>query len=422
MNPELLVPGEFGQAEALIRQILPSTLPRLGAWAGRTIEALPEEEQPASGYRDLSCYSDGRVCFEYPRSNAAERISAYLWLEEALKEQRYVDYAIRYANAMKDPETGIYQGPEEEGRGGVWYWRDVGLYMTNYTFRVPPAFLALAEKTRNAGYREAALQAGEFLLRMQQPTGIFREGWLPRQPGTRFPIHSDSIRNYLSPTKINSRVGQVVEALVDLAGCTGDNRYIAALERFCDGFAKFQYPDGSFPGDIRVDVEEIFSRPAKGHFLHYIMNGFGYAAWRMPDHSLIRSIAVKLADYLVAQFRQMGAVYFGNPFEPPLPGDEDSWHTAQPGGIPGLLYLGRCEDNPVYREVACRLILQGLLSLADTPEQPDVHGGLIWWGRTGTRRPWHIDGYYHFSLILGLRALAATSSDELLPECLDHAK
>src|SRR4051812_16814516 len=78
---------DFGAAEALLNQILPTALPRLAAWARRTVHALPASEARAAGYRDL-LPSDSEKDFEwyFPRSNAAERIEAFLYLSHCLND------------------------------------------------------------------------------------------------------------------------------------------------------------------------------------------------------------------------------------------------------------------------------------------------------------------------------------------------
>ncbi len=69
---------------------------------------------------------------------------------------------------IDDPVRGIYQGDEDDGRGMVWYWRDVGVYVTNYTIRVPGAMLALAKETENPRYREIADCPAKQLLKSQK--------------------------------------------------------------------------------------------------------------------------------------------------------------------------------------------------------------------------------------------------------------
>src|SRR5262245_40350389 len=94
---QTLGPVEFGHAERYLRELTPRVLPRLAAWAKRTVEALPASEAGAPGFRDLYPNSGqfaqwlDRYQSKHPsahcpfvwtnaRSNIAERIQTYLAL------------------------------------------------------------------------------------------------------------------------------------------------------------------------------------------------------------------------------------------------------------------------------------------------------------------------------------------------------
>ena len=116
--------GHLG--EEIVAGLQAKLLPRIAQWSLRTRSALPESPLPQSGYRDLYFDDSERgYHWEHPRSNSAERISAYLALYRALGDDACREAAVGYADAMLDPVYGIYRGPEADCVGQVWYWRDM---------------------------------------------------------------------------------------------------------------------------------------------------------------------------------------------------------------------------------------------------------------------------------------------------------
>ncbi len=398
-----------GQTEALLWQILPQAIPAIARWALRTIEALPPELSDAAGYRDLYPNADGQFTWYFPHSNCAERIEAYLWLADYLHDESYERAALHYAQAMMHPYWGIYQGPEEDGVGLVWYWRDSGLYMTNYAIRVPSAFLALESRYHQHKYRNIAEIVGRQLIRSQQQTGILREGWVPRD----LPAHMPSLSiqeqaKWLSPIKINSRVGYVCRAFADLWKTTGEQRYCDALNHFAESFERYQNPDGSFPEDIRTDRFEVFSPIKKGHFHHYILAGVARAAALAPGQSVLKRIAERLGQFLLLQYRQSGSTPYGNIYSE-SPAEEIIWRTHTPDSVSGLVWTSEITGDPAYREAACRIALQAVLGAFCTPDKPDLHGGIpIWLHPSAGKATPALGGFFHFWTILGLKALADT--------------
>ncbi len=402
-------PVAIDDAEAALAFLQPRVLPRLGAWSLRTITALQDAERLAPGYRDLIVAADGSRKWLYPRANAAERIAAWLWLGAELRDPAMLTAARHFGEAMtNDPARGIYQGPEEDGLGSVWYWRDSGLYMTNYTMRVPDGFLPLAAHSGETIYRNMAILAGDQLRRSQHPaTGIPREGWLPRHPKPgAAPPTGECLANWLSPVKINSRVGYATLAFAKLYHATGDAAYASALERLAAGLSRYQNPDGSFPQDLRIDRFAPFSPVVKGHFLYYILNGTAQAACLCPEVPELATISTRLGLLLAGWFRHTGALPYGQPHGEP-PQEADAWRSATPDAIAGFAWLAKLTGDPSYRHLACRLAVQTLLTTIDAPDDPDVHGAIPITSATADSG-WTAGGHFHFWTILGLEALQVT--------------
>lgn len=407
---EGLGPIQPGQAEALLWQLMPNVLPAIAGWTKRTIEALPSELCQAAGYRDLYPDAEGRFTWHFPHSNCAERIEVYLWLADYLCDASFLRCAEHYAQAMmNDPYQGIYQGPEEEGVGLVWYWRDCGLYMTNYAMRVPSAFLSLAARLSRPEYRRIAELAGRQLLRSQRSTGILREGWAPRELPAGLPrLSQEQQALWLSDVKINSRIGYVCSAFADLWKRTGDLRYLDALKHFAESFEKYQNPDGSFPEDIRTDRIESFSPAKKGHFHHYILAGVARAAAVLPELPVLRRISERLGHFLLMQYRQSGSTPYGNIYSE-NPAEEIIWRSHTPDSIAGLVWTGQITGDPAYREAASRIALQAVMGAFCTPELPDLHGGIpVWLHPSAGKATPALGGFFHFWFLLGLKALAET--------------
>jgi len=400
----------------LLRELTPRVLPRLAAWARRTVEALPANEANAPGFRDLypnagqfaqwldlypskHASAHGPFVWTNPRSNVSERIQAYLALGRMLNDPGYHRLAIRYADAMAgDPVRGIYQGEEEDGRGLVWYWNDSGVYSTIYAMRAPSAFLALAEATRRQKYRDIALLCGQQLLRSIQPTGILREGWVPCSS----PVYEKFARE-LARNKINSRIGYVTLAFVELYRATGDEAYRQGLARFLKALEQYQNADGSFPTSFRTDRIEPVG-PPKGHFLYYTIDGIAKAACLMPEEPALRRIAERLGRHLVQQYRRTWSLLYGN-VDADSPPEASEWRVASAQPAYGLIWLTKLTGDSAYREVACRLLLEAMLSTFDCPDNPDLHGAIPNWLRPDLDPLPSIGGIQHFWTILAVEAL-----------------
>jgi hypothetical protein len=400
-----------GAAESLLQQLVPGVLPRLAAWAEQTVRALPAAESSLPGYRDLEVRPDQQgFVWKYPRSNSAERIQGLLWLNKKLGDDRYRQSALRYAHTLiDDPLRGIYQGDEEDGRGQVWYWRDVGVYVTNYTIRVPAAMLALSEVTGDENYLKIAELSGRQLAHSQRPeTGIPREGWWPRSPPKSIDVDPEIRKIYVSPFKINSRVGFAALPFAQLYVKTERTIYRDALLQLLAGLEHYQRPDGAFPADIRIDRFEVLDPLMKGHYMTYILNGLARASALMPAEAGLLRIAERLGEFLVSRFREANMLPYGDlssDYEP----ERYVWHSSNPDAVYGFAWLSKRTGNPMYREIACRIALNTLLNVLDYPDEPDLHGGVPIWPSQHLGRLPEFNSHHHFWTILGLQALEETA-------------
>jgi hypothetical protein len=372
-------------APALLKSIVAQKLPALGRWALRTIEALPKDSPyPAAGYRDLYFQPDGSYRWCFPRSNAAERITVFLQLARELKDRRYFDAAIHYADAMLDPVYGLYDGPDPAGKGQVWYWRDIGLYMSNYTMRVPPAMFELFDATGDQRYYDAAVLAGEALLRAQVANGILLEGFRPQHEAHCFePFDFDANPDYCTNYKINSRIGYATYAFATLYSRTGRSDYAAALEKLSYALSRYQNPDGTIPENLALAGYKPISATVKNHFQSYILNGAAAALKLLPD-----------TPHLPEVTRPYGSI-------DNFCSDEGSvWRSSTADISSGLSLFAEISGDSTYRQLSARLLLNTLLTAIDRPDQPDFDGALPIWGAGDV--PITLGGHFHFFTLLGL--------------------
>ncbi len=103
---------------------------------------------------------------------------------------------------------------------------------------------------------------------------------------------------------------------------------------------QYQNPDGSFPGDLRVDRIAPHDPVIKGHFMHYILNGMSRAACLMPEEPRLRQIAERLGQFLLRRYRQAGFLPYGdiNAWSEP---EGYVWRSANPDAIFGFAWLGK---------------------------------------------------------------------------------
>ena len=400
------IPDSGAEAFAVAAELGKRKLSALGAWALRTIEALPDGRKSAAGFRDFYFAENGSGEWYFPRSNAAERISVYLALWQQTGQRCYYEAALHYAEAFFDPVYGIYDGPEEVLRGQVYYWYDCGLYMTNYTMRVPPAMFELYDLTGNKKYRDAAFSAGEALLRAQKGNGILLEGYLPEHPvASPRTYDPDRMADWVTDYKINSRIGYAVYAFAVLYCHSGDGRYADALEKLAHALMRLQYEDGSFPQDFPLRRYKPVTPFVKNHFLSYILNGAAAALKLCPDTPHLESVARNLGEYLVSSQRRSWGWPYGNLDELH---DEMPWCSSSADASSGLLLLSEVTGESIFAETAAKLLVQALFSMIDLPENPDLHGCMPLWvtSEKACTMP-ALGGYFHFFSLLGLLKLIA---------------
>lgn len=381
-------------------------LPRLGTWAKRTVESLPWNERDACGWRDLVVYPDGKKEWQYPRSNSAERVKAFLWLSEVLNDESYEIIAKRYAQAMtNDPIRGIYQGSEKEGNGMVWYWRDIGIYMTNYTMRVPDGFIPLYHRTKNSNFERIVLLSGEALLRNQVSTGLLMEGWKPTQ--SRAILSSATIASsdgWLSFEKINSRVGYACIAYARLYQFTQDNRYLIALEKLAMAIEERIQKDGSIAQELFVHTTKNYNGEVKGHFLYYILNGVSQASLICPQMRSLKSIALQMGEYLCNWYDIYGHFPYGKP-DGNVPQEEMIWRSSVFDPIVGFACLAQISNNSRYVKIAYELAIKAFSQIIDNGSDLDLDGGVAVYCKSGFDIQMILGGYFHFWTILGIQAV-----------------
>ena len=385
----------------LLKSLVDQKLPALGGWALRTVEALPKDSPyPAAGYRDLYFQADGSYRWFFPRSNAAERITVFLQLARELKDRRYFDAAIHYADAMLDPIYGLYDGPDLAGKGQVWYWRDTGFYMTNYTMRVPPAMFELFDATGDQRYYDAAVLAGEALLRAQVVNGTLLEGYRPQHEVRCFePFDFDANPDCCTNYKVNSRIGYATYAFATLYSRTGRSEYAAALEKLSYALSRYQNPDGSIPENLALAGYKPITNTVKNHFQSYILNGAAAALKVLPDVPHLAEVTRKLADYTVETIRCSWGWPYGSVDN--FCSEEGSiWRSSTADISSGLSLFAEISGDFTYRQFSARLLLNTLLTAIDRPDQLDFDGALPIWGAGDV--PIALGGHFHFFTLLGL--------------------
>ena len=351
--------------------------------------------------------SDGTVNWQYPRSNSPERAVAFRWLGRTLNDDRYLQLGCEYARRlMADPVRGIYQNEDQRVRGGVWYWRDVGLYMTNYTMRVPPAFLHLSEQTGDETFREMAILSGQFMLNMMGPVGIPEAGCVAEDKAAA-PLDAADLERWLPANRINSRVGYATWTFAALANATGDGAYAEACDRLLRALARLQHDDGGFGQDWRTDRLEELDPTIKQHFLAYMIYGLARTCQCMPDSEPARTVTGKLSAFLMDRARRCGGLCYGDWFDDPPAGPEGLWRATTPDATPGLAVAARVLNDPSLLDMAKRIAAQHLSRSLDCPDRPDLHGAVPIYLRRDVTRP-YCGGHFHFWLILGLMEIEAS--------------
>jgi hypothetical protein len=353
------------------------------------------------GYRDL--YYDetlSRHTWRYPWSNSAERIEVLLWASTALGDSRAEQCAYRYAEAMlAGGERGILLDKGHPADGMVAYWNEVDAYMTNYTMRVPPAFLAAANHFAESRFEAVALRSARALLRFQNDDGILKCGY------------SASAHPSVTLDSINSRCFYAAYAFATMHKHDGAPIWMKALEKLISAMESQQRGDGSFPDQIPC-ARKTNSGAHKGHFHAYILYGLARAIIILPDCNPLREAARNLARFCMEQIAQYGSHVYGSHTSESV-GEAPVWRSAVPDLAAGLAWLAVADNCSECAEAAQSLLDTALQEQARNSENPEAFGAIPLYPNlsTGQAHP-EFGGFYSFwSLlaVIGLQQYEATS-------------
>jgi len=370
----------------------------LVAWCCRSVDSAPAG---TPGYRDL--YYDetlSRHTWRYPWSNSAERIEVLLWASTALGDSRAEQCAYRYAEAMlAGGERGILLDEGHPADGMVAYWNEVDAYMTNYTMRVPSAFLAAANHFAESRFEAVALRSAHALLRFQNDDGILKCGY------------SASAHPSVTPDSINSRCFYAAYAFATMLKHDGAPIWMEALEKLISAMESQQRGDGSFPDQIPC-ARKTNSGAHKGHFHAYILYGLARAIIILPDCNPLREAARNLARFCMEQIAQYGSHVYGSHTSESV-GEAPVWRSAVPDLAAGLACLAVADNCSECAEAAQSIFITALQGQANNHESPETLGAIPLYAKlpNGRECP-EYGGFYTFWTLLavmGLQQYEATS-------------
>ena len=377
--------------DTIYSQMRHSHLHALLDWCLRSIAGAPEG---SPGYRDLYWDAEaGSFRWYFPWSNSAERIEALLWAGRALDRPDAIEAALRYATTMAASRRGIASHTGTMADGMVWYWRESGSYMTNYTMRVPPAFLEAALFWKHPAFEGLAILAGEALLRFQQSSGMLACGW-----------YEGGAHRDITPYSINSRVIYAVWTFAALFVHTGESRWHNALERFVDSLIPLQNADGSFPAEFSTTGERYPSRFPKGHYHSYALYGLARASLLLPGEERLRKLALSLGEHLLQEDLLLGGNVYGNMMTDG-DGERAVWRSVTPDFAAGYAWLHRLTGDPRFLQAARRTLVNAFLRQFG-PEAPEpLRGGVpVWTAGHGAAIP-AFGGFYNFWLLLAAKGM-----------------
>lgn len=323
-------------------------LGEVAAWVVSTVERAPNG---TPGFRDLyyNAEADGYRWF-YPWSNSGERIEALLWADESLQTACAREAARRYAECMCGNDAmGICLEPNHPAHGMVAYWNECGTWMTNYTMRVPSAFLMAADVFKEPKYEDVARAAGEALLRFQLPNGILRCGY------------TSEAHPSVTPDSINSRVFYALDAFSSLHQRFGDKKWHEAHERLLDASLVHQRNDGSFPEQVMLEGTLGDSSTCKGHFHAYILFGAARSLSRNPNNDRLRTMTESLANFCARRMEEFGGHCYGDPLSS---SDVEAhvWRSKTHDIAAGFACLGVATANDHWIKMAGEVLTDALKS------------------------------------------------------------
>jgi hypothetical protein len=371
----------------------------LVAWCCRSVDSAPDG---TPGYRDL--YYDetlSRHTWRYPWSNSAERIEVLLWAFSALGDSHAEQCAHRYADAMlAGGKRGILLDKGHPADGMVAYWNEVDGYMTNYTMRVPPAFLAAANHFAESRFEAVALRSAHALLRFQNDDGILKCGY------------SASSHPAVTPDSINSRCFYAAYAFATMFKHDGAPIWMEALEKLISAIESQQRGDGSFPDQIPC-ARETDSGAHNGHFHAYILYGLARAIIILPHCSPLREAARKLARFCMEQIARYGSHVYGSHTSESV-GEAHIWRSPVPDLAAGLAWLAVADDYSECAEAAKSLLTKALQEQARNSENPEAFGAIPLYPNlsTGRGHP-EYGGFYAFWSLLAVMGLQQYGTNSL---------
>lgn len=355
-------PLAFIPRAELLRSVLDA-----GEWLLSAGEAAARDGSGA-GYRDIIFFRDGSHRWLHQYSNMGEQIDSLLTLWKLSGESRFRDGALTYAGRMMaDCERGIYQGAEEDARGLVYYWRDIGSYSGMYSMRAIAPFHRLYEETGEGRYLQTARLIAEPLLRTFTEGGI--SPYFAWVPGEGFVLKRLEDR-------IGSRVGMLVGVYAFCAEVMGDPRALEGARKLRATLKRAQNADGSFPQDFTLSGN-AGDRSIKNHFHGYLLNGMTGFLRFFPDDAEMLEIAHRLVDFSVAQVRYFGSSPYCASAENPHFTDQAALFYPVPDPAPGLIRFSRLQNRPDALIAAKQIVAQHFFRQVNAPEWPEAHGGFV---------------------------------------------
>lgn len=354
-QPVVRDPVDFRYDEPTRRQGL-----RLVArWLARSQE---EARGIGSGYRDLLLTRDGQVSWKTPHSCTGERINVLVEAHRALGED-FLDRACEYAERMlADPVFGIYDGPRKELRGACHHSLSSTpqrVYATVYSMRLPRAFAALADATRNSRYADWFTITAGHLLSTILPNGLVVPAFWHDQPQpASWENHSISIR-----------VGYMIGELAWLARRTGSAPFADAARNLARWFVRLQDPAGAFAETIDLGAGVAFGDYRSNHMQAYVLAGLSRGVSELEMDEQVVAATRRSADYLLQQLHRYHRIPAS--VDRLLQEKRPDWalYPMYDGAL--ALYLASVAlHDDAYRAAADRLACDFLLAQCIEPEHP----------------------------------------------------
>jgi hypothetical protein len=219
--------------------------------------------------------------------------------------------------------------------------------MTNYTMRVPAAFLLAFEVFGEQRFADAARAAGEALLRFQIPNGMLQCGF------------SADGHSSVTPDSINSRVFFALDAFSCLHAQFGERKWRLAHERLLEAALDHQRADGSFPEQVMLASSTGDSLGCKGHFHAYTLLGAARSLARDPANDRLHEMASNLAGFCARRIEEFGYHVYGDHLS-----ESDSerrvWRSRTHDIAAGFAGLGSVTGNSHWTDVAAKEVSAAL--------------------------------------------------------------